>query len=633
MHFNRFNKTMAGILVMTMVVSISSQTVTIHAANTTQETTQSSEPPAGGPGGQQPPEGAPTGQPPENGQQPPDGAPAGQPPQGKEQPQGESSGTQGEPPSSDMNQAPPGGMGGADTMTFDYKGSYTAALVADGEEVSSDKEAITASDADQNAALVQNGGTLTITNGTLQKSGDDTNGDNCNFYGLNSILLGVNSDSKAYISGSSLNADSEGSNGIFSTDNALVYANDNKISTSAGNSRGLDATYGGTIIANLMDISTKGDHSAAIATDRGGGNISVTNSTLSTEGSGSPLLYSTGNIEVDNVTGSSTGSQIAGMEGLNTIRIYHSDLTSTNTGKTASDPVANGIIIYQSTSGDAEASTGEAATFEAADSTLKSAVESGSMFYTTNTEANIVLSNTKLDFDSDNAGLLTVEGNDSNNWGTAGSNGSKVKFTGLNQTLNGTISVDTISSLELYLLENTTYTGSTVIQTNSVNTKTTEAPVTVNLDSTSKWVVTKDCEITNLNAEKGSSIVDEDGKTVTIAVNGKTVVTGTGSLTLTVTGAYTESITTDTSNALSTSYTDRSEFDKYYGTATTFGENSTAKDVKTETSAESQPETESEAGNQEETSQNSPAGILAVLASLCAIIGGGAVFIYRKKRK
>ena len=632
MHFNRFNKTMAGILVMTMVVSLSSQTVTIHAANTTQETTQSSEPPTGGPGGQQPPEGAPTGQPPENGQQPPDGAPAGQPPQGKEQPQGESSGTQGAP-SSDMNQAPPGGMGGADTMTFDYKGSYTAALVADGEEVSSDKEAITASDADQNAALVQNGGTLTITNGTLQKSGDDTNGDNCNFYGLNSILLGVNSDSKAYISGSSLTADSEGSNGIFSTDNALVYANDNKISTSAGNSRGLDATYGGTIIANLMDISTKGDHSAAIATDRGGGNISVTNSTLSTEGSGSPLLYSTGNIEVDNVTGSSTGSQIAGMEGLNTIRIYHSDLTSTNTGKTASDPVANGIIIYQSTSGDAEASTGEAATFEAADSTLKSAVESGSMFYTTNTEANIVLSNTKLDFDSENAGLITVEGNDSNNWGTAGSNGSKVKFTGLNQTLNGTISVDTISSLELYLLENTTYTGSTVIQTNSVNTKTTEAPVTVNLDSTSKWVVTKDCEITNLNAEKGSSIVDEDGKTVTIAVNGKTVVTGTGSLTLTVTGAYTESITTDTSNALSTSYTDRSEFDKYYGTATTFGENSTAKDVKTETSAESQPETESEAGNQEETSQNSPAGILAVLASLCAIIGGGAVFVYRKKRK
>ncbi|MBE5979511.1 MAG: LPXTG cell wall anchor domain-containing protein [Paenibacillaceae bacterium] len=50
-------------------------------------------------------------------------------------------------------------------------------------------------------------------------------------------------------------------------------------------------------------------------------------------------------------------------------------------------------------------------------------------------------------------------------------------------------------------------------------------------------------------------------------------------------------------------------------------------------SAESQSEAESQAGNQEETSQNSPAGILAVLASVCAIIGFGGIFAYRKKRK
>jgi hypothetical protein len=49
------------------------------------------------------------------------------------------------------------------------------------------------------------------------------------------------------------------------------------------------------------------------------------------------------------------------MEGLNTILIYDSVLTSTLTTKTASDPIADGIIIYQSTSGDAEASTGSTA--------------------------------------------------------------------------------------------------------------------------------------------------------------------------------------------------------------------------------------------------------------------------------
>jgi hypothetical protein len=139
-----------------------------------------------------------------------------------------------------------------------------------------------------------------------------------------------------------------------------VYANSDTISTTAGNSRGLDATYGGTIVANDMTISTQGDHCAAIATDRGGGDISVTNSTLSTAGSGSPLLYSTGDIEVDNVTGTASGSQIAGMEGLNTILIYNSTLESTITKATASDPIADGVIIYQSTSGDAESTTGEA---------------------------------------------------------------------------------------------------------------------------------------------------------------------------------------------------------------------------------------------------------------------------------
>lgn len=206
-----------------------------------------------------------------------------------------------------------------------------------------------------------------------------------------------------------------------------------------------------------MDVSTAGDHCASVATDRGGGSISLTNSTLTTAGSGSPLLYSTGDIEVDNVTGTASGSQIAGMEGLNTILIHNSSLTSTLTEATASDPIADGIILYQSTSGDAESTTGEAATFQAVNSMLKSAIASGAIFYFTNTKANVVLSNTTLDFDSSKVNLMTVQGNDSNNWGTAGSNGADVTFTGIGETLNGNSDVDSISSLNLYLLENSTY--------------------------------------------------------------------------------------------------------------------------------------------------------------------------------
>lgn len=595
---------MAFVLAIALTISIAATGVTASADDTATQAIPGATTSGGGPSGQPPSGNPPSGGGP--GQSTSGGAVSGQPPSG-------------DPPSGQApsGQPPSGGMGGADTMTYDYKGTYSGALVADGTTVTSDSETYTASDIDQNTALAQNAGTLKITNGQFTKSGDDTNGDNCNFYGANSILLAVNNGSMATISGSSLSADSEGSNGIFATDNATIYANEDKISTTAGNSRGLDATYLGTILANLMTISTKGDHSAAIATDRGGGNISVTNSELSTSGSGSPLLYSTGDIEVDNVTGTATGSQIAGMEGLNTILIYNSKLTSTNTDKTASDPMADGIIIYQSTSGDAESTTGDTATFEAADSTLKSAIQSGSMFYFTNTKANVVLSNTKLDFDSSKANLLAIQGNDSNNWGTAGSNGADVQFTGLGEKLSGNIDVDTISSLKLYLLEGTAYTGAVSISTNAVNTDKTTDPVTVNVDSTSKWIVTGNSTISNLNAESGATIVDEDGNKVSIIADGKTVVEGTSNLTITVTDSYSTEVTTDSSNQLSTSFIDRTDFDDYYGVTTTFGTNGVST-------------VEAESPVKEE---NNNAMMYVVIAAIsAAAVAGGVTVAYRKKK-
>ena len=162
------------------------------------------------------------------------------------------------------------------------------------------------------------------------------------------MSLTVGEDSTAVIDGTDITASSSGSNGVFATDSGTALVNDTSIETMADNSRGLDATYGGTILASKITADTQGDHSAIVATDRGGGSISLADATLSTVGSGSPLLYSTGDIQVNNVSGTSSGSQIAGMEGLNTILIKDSTLESTVTGKTASDPIANGIIIYQS---------------------------------------------------------------------------------------------------------------------------------------------------------------------------------------------------------------------------------------------------------------------------------------------
>ncbi len=489
--------------------------------------------------------------------------------------EGGQGGPSGEPPAGGQPDGGMGGAPGADTMTYDYTGAYTAAFTADGAENDAQGETIEATETDQNAVLAQNAGTAVLQDCTISKSGDDTDGDRCNFYGANSIALAVNEGSQVVLDGCALSATSEGSNGVFATDSATAFVNGCSIDTSAGNSRGLDATYAGVIVASQVDISTQGDHCAAVATDRGGGTISVVDGTFSTAGSGSPLLYSTGNIQVSGVNGTASASQIAGMEGLNTILIHGCTLESTNTGLTGSDPVANGVIIYQSTSGDAEATTGESATFQAADSTLKSAISGGAMFYFTNTQANVVLSNTELDFDSASNKLAYVAGNDANNWGTPGSNGAQVNFTATNQQLAGDVCADTTSTLNLYLLNGSIWSGSAGIEDNA-NGATVDAPLSVNVDASSTWTVTADAHVSALNVAAGGAIVDAEGNAVSVVAGGQTVVQGTSSVTVTVDGSYGSDFTMGQANELTSDMYDRSAFDEYFGTTTTWTMGQTA---------------------------------------------------------
>ncbi|MBR0303250.1 MAG: adhesin, partial [Clostridia bacterium] len=269
----------------------------------------------------------------------------------------------------------------ADNSTYDYEGPLFGVVSADGEEYTSDNEDIISYNADECALLAQNGGILIVQDGKVTKYGDDTDEDNCSFYGINSVALSKGADTILYVADSSLTSAGTGANAVFSTDNANALVYNTTIGSTFDNSRGLDATYSGRILADTLTITTGGAHSAALATDRGGGEISLTNSTLTTSGEGSPLIYSTGDVEVCSVTGSASGSRIAALEGNNTILIHHSEMSSTITAPGGSDPVADGIMIYRSNSGDAESSTDEAATFQAVSSKLSSSIASGAMFY------------------------------------------------------------------------------------------------------------------------------------------------------------------------------------------------------------------------------------------------------------
>lgn len=376
--------------------------------------------------------------------------------------------------------------------------------VSDSQELSN--KTLSATSSDESAIVVNDGGSLNATGLTISKSGDSSNTENSEFYGLNAAVL-VQKGSEATIKDTTIKTSTTGANAIFSTgENATLNVSNTKITTTGDSSRGLDATYGGTINANKVTITTSGQHCAAVATDRGEGTVTVKNSILNTNGKGSPCVYSTGTISVSDSKGMATNSSCAVIEGKNSITLNNTKLTSYGIGR-VDDGIDNcGVMIYQSMSGDASEGTG---TFSATDSTLtiskKSKIyETSPMFFITNTDAVINLENTKLNYGSNQ--LVTVSGNDGE-WGSQGSNGGNLTLNATNQILNGNISVDNISTASFILK------GSTL--TSTINSENNAKEVNLSLDSSSKWVVTGDSYVTTLTLENNDlSLIEDHGYTI-----------------------------------------------------------------------------------------------------------------------
>ncbi len=269
-----------------------------------------------------------------------------------------------------------------------------------------------------------------------------------------------------------------------------------EITTYSDKSRGLDATYNGIINAKNVIINTNGQSCAALATDRGEGEVHVTNSELNTgvskqSGRGSPIIYSTGNITVANSIGTAYVSQIACIEGKNSIELSNCDLSAAAGGNRQDNGEyvdLGGVFIYQSMSGDADVGT---STFTAKDSVLSilsdsDYYESAPMFHVTNTKAIINLEKTELNFGSGT--LLDVSGQ--NQWGTVGSNGGELTFNAKDETLDGNIIVDSISSLNM-TLSSTSYVG-------TINPSDDFGQTAVIIESGSDWTLDGDSHISSL---------------------------------------------------------------------------------------------------------------------------------------
>ena len=432
-----------------------------------------------------------------------------------------------------------GGQGGPGSQASGVD-SYDAANEYSSDETVSDTS-LESTGTDENAALVSNGAEVTFSNDAISRtSSDSQGGDNSSFYGVGAAVLAT--DGTAYVKGSTVTTDSKGGAGLFAYGDGTVYAADTDITTQQDTSGGIHAAGGGKLYAWDLNVETNGESSAAIRSDRGGGTMVVDGGTYTSNGVGSPAVYCTADIAVNNAELTANGSEAVCIEGLNSLRLYNSNLTGNMSDDEQNDTTWT-VILYQSMSGDSEVGN---STFQMDGGTITS--KNGGLFYTTNTECTITLKDVDITYNDDNEFFLQCTGNNNQRgWGQSGANGSDCNFTADSQDMKGNVIWDSISDLDFYMTNGSTLEGAFVNdESNAGNGGDGYCNVVIDKDST--WTVTGDSTITSLS--NAGTITDADGKTVSIVgTDGTTYVEGDSDYTITV-GSYQDSADTSASTTV-----------------------------------------------------------------------------------
>ncbi len=344
-----------------------------------------------------------------------------------------------------------GDMGGSSSGvdSYDAVNEYTEDTEVEGETISS-------TGIDENAVLVSNGAAVTFEDVTVERSSSDsTGGDNSSFYGVGAAMLVT--DGTLTVSDSTITTDAAGGAGVFAYGDGTAYVLDTTILTEQDTSGGVHAAGGGTLYAWDLTVETNGESAAAIRSDRGGGTMVIDGGTYTSNGVGSPALYCTADIAVNDAELTATGSEAICMEGLNTIHLFDCDITGNMSDLDQNDTTWT-VIVYQSMSGDSEVGT---STMQIIGGSLTS--ENGGIFYTTNTESEIYISDVDITTADDCEFFLMCTGNDNERgWGTSGANGSQCSFTAADQEMEGDVIWDSISKLDFYIMDGSTLTGAVI---------------------------------------------------------------------------------------------------------------------------------------------------------------------------
>ena len=355
-----------------------------------------------------------------------------------------------------------GGPGGGSRTAVKLSGAFTV----DGTTQTVADKTLTSDATDVSAVYVLNGGSLVLSNVTVKTTGSTSSQENSSFSGQNAGVL-VTKNSRVAIYGGSISTIGGGANGLFAYGaGAFASMSGGSITATGEGGHGVMATGGGSLAITNVDMVTERIHGGVVATDRGGGTIWVSGGKITSHGQDSPGIYSTGDIRAENATFIATGSEGAVIEGRNAISLKNCEV---------SGALKCGVMIYQSFSGDAE---GQEGSFSMDGGSLSAA--QGPLFFVNNTRGIIHLQNVKLSAPS---GVLVNAA--ASRWGRSGSNGGHVELKGDNQTLEGDINVDKVSTASVALKNHSGLSGAV-------------HNAALALDGTSEWKAAADSVLTSL---------------------------------------------------------------------------------------------------------------------------------------
>jgi len=409
-------------------------------------------------------------------------------------------------PNGGPNGGPGGFGGGSQTVT---QGTSANTISDDGTYENTTYES---TGDDENALRVENA-TVVLSGITVNKNGGATsNTESGDFYGMNAALLATDG-ANVTINGATVYSNAQNGNGVFSYGSGTVVTiNNSTITTKKDNSGGIQTTGGGTTYANNLVVNTSGNSSAAVRSDRGGGTVVVSKGTYTSNGYNSPAIYSTASITVSDAILTANNSEALVIEGKNSIALENCTVygNMSDTFGTSSSENVHNVMIYQSMSGDAAVGT---SLFSMNGGSITS--NNGDMFYITNTACTIELSNVSIVNNDEDSYLFNITGNSATRgWGSAGSNGAQATITCSNQTLEGDIRVDDISTLNFTLSSGSSFTGTINVVSNTEGGSSVENNAVIIIDEGCTWTLTGDSTITSITC---NGTINYNGYKITLA--------------------------------------------------------------------------------------------------------------------